>query len=117
MARYVKRVEVIDPNLLTGEITAFFQGNGYELVDDGGEVYWRKGDGFWVASRCAVINYEPGAVVITAFVNSGGIEMGVTGFYGWAIKKPFRKLLAALEEMLRAKGGKGAGNAEAAGTV
>lgn len=105
MSRYVNRVEVKDPNLLTNDITAFLESKNFRLVNYNGEPVWQKGHGVMAAAQYIVIHYEPGAVIVQAFVGAFGVsEMGLKGFVAIVSKRPLKKVVTALEEMLKAKG-------------
>ncbi len=103
MSRYVNKISVSDPNILTPKITTFLQSNGFALTYYGNEPVWQKGQGFWAASQHILIQYELGAVIVSAFIGAfGSKEMNLKGFVGIVAKKPLKKVVDALEEMIKA---------------
>lgn len=105
MSRYVNRVEVKDPNVLTNEIASFLESKGFKLANYNGEPVWQKGQGVMTAAQYIVIHYEPAAVIVQAFVGAFGLsEMDLKGFVAIVSKRPLKKVVTALEEMLKAKG-------------
>ena len=107
MARYMNRIEVRDPNALTNEIADFLSGKGYKLGVYNGETVWHR-NGF-NCEQMIIIRYEPNAVILTAFISFfdallGQTEMGITGFVALAGKRPLKKVVKALEELIKAKG-------------
>ena len=103
--RYSNRIEVKDPNVLTNEIAAFLKGRGFDLKNYNGETVFQKGRGIMTAAQYIVIHYEQNAVIVQAFVGAFGLsEMGLTGFVACVSKRPLKKTVAALEELIRLKG-------------
>lgn len=106
MSRYVNRIQVNDPNGLTDEIAAFLKGKGFNLVGYRGETVWQR-QGF-NCTQNIIIYFEAGAVIITAFINfydfiMGEAEMGIKGFVALVGKRPLKKIVKALEEMIKSK--------------
>jgi len=105
MSRYSNRIPVRDPNLFTGEIAAFLQSQGYKLGQRNNETVWWR-DGF-NCIEYIIINYDYGTVIVTAFIVTIDVieyEMGIKGFMGAVPKAKLKKVVEALEAMIRAKG-------------
>ena len=101
MARYEKVLPLVDSQANTfPQIQSLMTSKGYkyEIVD--GESVFRKGDGVWVVARYLKISYAPDAVRVQAWLNNTGMEMGLEGFYGSAVKKKLRKLVDQVEAIL-----------------
>ena len=103
MSRYINKIEVKDPFVLTDKIAAFLQGKGFVLGQRFGEAAWtRRGVN---CTQYIIINFEPAAVVITAFIAYfdmliGEIEAGIKGFIACFGKIPLKKVVRELEKML-----------------
>ena len=112
MARYINKISVpFDPNLLTNGITEYLTAKGFSLADYFGSPMWRKGTGMTVGKYVEIL-YEPGAVVISAFITmtnvaigfEGAAESALTGFYGCIPKRALKKVVTGLEELIRNRG-------------
>ncbi len=106
MSRYTNKIKVRDPAALTGDIAAFLTGKGMILGDYYGDIVWHK-DGM-NCKQIIIITYEPGTVLITAFINfhdmlTGETEMGIKGFIGLFGKRPLKKIVYGLEELIQNK--------------
>lgn len=101
MARYEKVLPLVDSQANTfPQIHSLMTGKGYKYEVLDGESVFRKGDGVWVVARYLKISYAPDAVRVQAWINNTGMEMGLDGFYGSAVKKKLRKLVEQVEAIL-----------------
>ena len=107
MSRYINRIKVKDPNILTDKISAFLQEKGFVLGQRHAEtVWWKKG---FNCLHHIIIQYETNAVIVTAFITysdlllGGETEAGINGFVAGFGKWPLKKIVRALEKTLAAQ--------------
>lgn len=105
MARYINILPQVDyPDQTYTKIQQYLFGKGYKTATVGGQQAFKKGDGFWTAARYVKITYYDGNVRVEAWVDSMGSEMGLDGFYGWAVKKPLKEDVKIIEMTLMLPG-------------
>lgn len=105
MARYQKILPMVDSEESTfAKVRAFLENKGFRYENSDGEWIFRKGDGFWVQAKCVKLTYQDGFVRLEAWVSNVGNEMDLEGFVGSAGKKPLKKIVAKLEEILAQPG-------------
>lgn len=85
----------------------YMRGEGFQYKNWRGEMVWQKGEGFAVTPQFMKITPGQGAVRVEAwlagFAFFPGVyagEMGLTGFYGWAVKAALRPRVAEIERRL-----------------
>ena len=101
MARYQKILPMVDSEENSfAKVFAFLESKGFRYENSDGEWIFRKGDGFWVQAKCVKLTYQDGFVQLEAWVSNVGNEMDLEGFVGCAGKKPLKKIVASLEEIL-----------------
>lgn len=84
----------------------FFAKEGFTLIDYKGEMVWKKGIGMLSAPQYIKLNYQDGQVHLEAWLKYAllpGVycgEMGLDGFWGFAIKDMLRKKVNTLMALL-----------------
>lgn len=85
----------------------FFAKEGFTLTDYNGERVWKKGVGMLTAPQFIKVDYQNGQVHLEAWMKYAilpGVycgEMGLTGFWGFAVKKVLRDRVDALIYLLQ----------------
>ena len=107
MARYYKQFPLpMSEEQAKGIIQNFLDLNGFVPYEQKGEPCFKKGSGFLTAPQFLKISLGGGVVVVEAwlrYVLLPGVyfgEMGLTGFYGWAVKKALKSKVDTLEASL-----------------
>lgn len=101
MARYEKLFPVVDsPANSFGAVQRYLESKGYKYRDRDGEQVFQKGDGVWVAARFIKVTYRENRVCLEAWIDAMGAEQGLDGFVGAAVKKPLKKEVMEIEQIL-----------------
>ncbi len=101
MARYERILPMVDSRENTfPKIQQLMKSKKFKYENRDGEMVFRKGDGVWLLGRFVKVTYTGSSVRIQAWVNSMGNEMDLEGFVGSAGKKPLRKLVNQIEQIL-----------------
>lgn len=94
MARFITEVQTNktdDENLFIAQ--DFLKKEGFELYERKGEVVWQKGNGLMTAPQFIKLSSQNGVVHLEAWLKYAWLpgvysgEMGLTGFFGIAMKK------------------------------
>lgn len=109
MSRYVNDVSVVkSPEEADAMITQFMASKGFKLKKhEGGVKLWQKGDGWVAAPQFISTAAHAGSVRIEAWIKYAWLpgvysgEMGLTGFFGFAIKAMLKSTVQALENELK----------------
>ena len=105
MARYIKEFPMVDYQENTyGEITKYLASQKFEYRHRDGEQLFQKGKGFWAAPSFVKVTYSHDSVRLEAWIDAFGDEQGLDGFVGMAVKKPLRKVVTKVEEILQKPG-------------
>ncbi len=106
MARYVKDyTHYADPQASFEAVQQYLTSEGYEYIEYNGENVFKKGHGLLVAPRFIKVSFYQGAVRIEAWMKYAllpGVycgEIGLTGFFGSAVRGPLEDVVANLERM------------------
>lgn len=105
MARYQRIFPMVDSQEKSfAKVHSFLTGKKfkYETVD--GQQVFRKGNGFWAAAKFIRICYADNHVRLEAWVDAMGSEMDLEGFAGCAAKKPLKKIVVQVQEILNQPG-------------
>lgn len=98
MPRYIADYTLNKPDDFVKFVSEdFFAKTGFKLTQFEGEMVWKKGIGMLTAPQFIKFSYNQGVahlevwlkIAILPGVYTG--EMGLTGFYGWAIKSKLKK--------------------------
>jgi hypothetical protein len=92
---------------LEGIIASFMENEGFKKTVRRGEEVWKKGIGMLAAPQFLKTEIKSGALHIEAWLKNAllpGVyvgEMGITGFYGFAIKAALRKRVDKLTALIQ----------------
>ena len=93
MSRYVNQLNTpVDTHSFSNVISDYMISEGFKIVDYKGAKVWKKGTGWLTAPQYICFTYGPNFIRIEAFIRNvflPGVyfgEMGLDGFYGWAVK-------------------------------
>lgn len=101
MARYQKVFPMVDTQASTfAQIQQYLSQKGFRYKNRDGEPVFQKGDGIWAAARFIKVSYYGNFVRLEAWVDAMGAEQDLEGFVASAVKKPLKKIVAQLEEIL-----------------
>ncbi len=111
MARYIKAFQFYaKPEDVFAEISKYLKDEGYEYVEMEGENVFKKGNGFltnptffkfsFAGNRLRMETWMKYALLPGVFVG----ELDLKGFIGCAVKGPWKKRVAYLEQVLTALG-------------
>ena len=101
MARYQRVMPMVAGKEVTfPQIQKLMTEKGYHYEPAEGKEIFRKGDGVWTMGRYIAITYAGKFVNVEAWVTNIGTEMNLEGFVGCAGKKPVKKLVAQVENIL-----------------
>lgn len=110
--RFVAEFQVNQPEEFVGFIlTDFFAKEGFQLTDYNGERVWKKGIGMLAAPQFIKVSYYAGQVHLEAWLKFAilpGVycgEMGLDGFWGFAIKEQLKSRVMALIQLLQQQNG------------
>ena len=105
MARYQRIFPVVDSKENSfAKVQAFLTEKKFKYETMDGQKVFRKGDGFWMASRYIRLSYADNFVRLEAWVDVMGDEMDLEGAVGAAAKKPLRKIVDQVEQILTQPG-------------
>jgi hypothetical protein len=106
--RYVTEFQVYQPEqAISFIIQDFFQKEGFSLVEYQGEMVWKKGVGVLTAPQFMRVLYSQGWIHLEAWLKYAilpGVycgEMGLDGFFGFAIKEQLRTRVRQLMTLLQ----------------
>lgn len=107
MARYIKDFQInVDPQTAHSAVNQYLQKEGYEYINYDGENVFKKGQGVWSNPTFFKFSYAGNVVRMETWMKYAffpGVyvgELGVTGFVGSAMKGPWKKRIAYLENVL-----------------
>ena len=101
MARYQRVMPMVASKEFSfPQIQKLLTGKGFRYEPAEGKDIFRKGDGVWTMGRYISVTYAGKFVNVEAWVTSIGSEMDLEGFVGCAGKKPVKKLVAQVENIL-----------------
>ena len=79
---------------------------GYLIQSYGNETVYRNGSGMFAAAKFIKISMVPGGIQVEAFIVGFNfirlVEMGLTGFFGFVIKKRLKVLVEELINLIEA---------------
>ncbi len=87
-------------------VTDYMSREGFTYTTYKGEELWKKGVGMMAAPQFMKVNFQNGQVHIEAwlkYVILPGVycgEMGLKGFWGWAVKKTLKQRVDTLVSIL-----------------
>lgn len=101
MARYVKTIPMKDvmENSFS-RIRQYLESKKFKYRTRDGEQLFQKGDGVWVAASFVKVTYAGGFARVEAWIDAMGAEQNLDGFVGCAAKKPLKKIVERVEEIL-----------------
>ncbi len=96
---YTKAFTEVD-NTITNILTL----SGYKKIDRNGEVIWKKGTGFLTAMQYIKIEYAPGMVVASGWIQAGlgSLEAPEMALHGAAAAIPKKSVMKVLEKIQNA---------------
>lgn len=101
MARYCKELAVVDyPEKTLAEVRKYLASQKFVYRQCDGEWLFQKGKGFWVAPSFLKVTYSRDTVRVEAWIDAFGSEQDLEGFVGVAAKKPLKKVVTKVEEIL-----------------
>lgn len=101
MARYVKDFPMVDDFQNTyPQISRLLHDEKYLPRTRDGEQVFQKGDGVWLAASFVKVTRLGNTVRLEAWVDVWGADQGLEGFAGSAVKKPLKKIVARIEQIL-----------------
>ena len=101
MARYQRVMPMVASKEFSfPQIQKLLTGKGFRYEPAEGKDIFRKGDGVWTMGRYISVTYAGKFVNVEAWVTNIGSEMDLEGFVGCAGKKPVKKLVAQVENIL-----------------
>lgn len=101
MARYIKELPMVDYRENTfPQIQQYLQSQKYEYLYRDGEQVFQKGKGVWVAPSFIKVSYRSNTVKLEAWIDAMGSEQGLDGVVGVAAKKPLKKAVEQVEQIL-----------------
>lgn len=105
MARYVQVFPIVDAPVSSFEqIRRYLTSKKFTYRVRDGEQLFQKGDGVWVAPSFIKVAYGPNEVLLEAWIDALGQEQDLEGFVGSAAKKPLKKVVKQVEEILKKPG-------------
>ncbi len=101
MARYVQTFPIVeDPAVSFDQIRRYLTSMKYIYRVRDGQQLFQKGDGVWLAPSFVRVVYHADCVCLEAWVDIYGKEQDMGGMMGSAVKKPLKKVVARVEEIL-----------------
>ena len=102
VARYTQDVVLNKPDdFVYFMMNDYLQKNGFSMSDWKGEPAYRAGDGFFEGYKYMKWSYANGVFHLEAWLKGTfGGEMGLDGFVGYMMKKPFKDNLTQLISLL-----------------
>lgn len=105
MARYQSVFPMVDSQANTfAQIQQYLSQKGFRYKNLDGEQVFQKGDGVWTAARFVKVSYYGNFARVEAWVDTMGAEQDLEGFVASAVKKPLKKIVAHIEEILTRPG-------------
>ncbi len=105
MARYSQTFPIVEnPTISFEQIQRYMTSMKYMYRVRDGQQLFQKGDGVWVAPSFLRVVYKEDQVLLEAWVDVNGKEQDLEGAVGSAVKKPLKKVVAKVEEILRTPG-------------
>ena len=109
MARYIHTFATnLTPEETAAVVQQFMQNVAFRYLPyKNGEMVWKKGNGFLAAPQYIKVTQLNGQITVEAFLKIAilpGVfagEMGLTGFFGFAIKETLRNRVTVLEQNLQ----------------
>ncbi len=108
MARYISEIATTkDINTARFVAEDFFNKEGFTKTNYQGEEVWKKGVGLLTAPQFIKITYTEGKIYLQAWLKFAllpGVylgEMGITGFFGFALKKMLASRVKTLETLIK----------------
>lgn len=83
-----------------GKIQQYLKSKGFKYRTRDGEQLFQKGDGVWVAAKFIKVTYYNNVAYVEAWIDAMGQEQALEGFVGSAAKKPLKKIVAEVENIL-----------------
>lgn len=113
--RFVAEFQVNQSEEFVGFIlTDFFAKEGFQMTDYNGERVWKKGIGMLAAPQFIKVSYYAGQIHLEAWLKFAilpGVycgEMGLDGFWGFAIKEQLKSRVMTLIQLLQQQNGQAA---------
>ena len=101
MARYTKNIPMVDSQANSfAKVQQYLQSQKFKYRTRDGEQVFQKGDGVWVAAKFIKVTYYNNIVRLEAWVDAMGAEQDLEGFVASAAKKPLKKAVAQVEQIL-----------------
>ncbi|OJU13314.1 MAG: hypothetical protein BGN88_09205 [Clostridiales bacterium 43-6] len=107
MARYVNHFPLNkDPQTLTQMVGDYLTSEGFEYTVFKGETVWKKGKGLLTAPQFVKLGFIGDGVVVEAWLKYAlfpGVyvgEMGITGFFGVAMKVILKARVKSIEQII-----------------
>lgn len=101
MARYSKTLSMVDYQANSfAQIQQYLTGKGFKYHLRDGEQVFQKGDGVWLVAKFVKVTYSYNQVRVEAWIDNLGMEQDLEGFVASAAKKPLKKIVAQVEEIL-----------------
>lgn len=102
MSRYVQNVVLNKPDdFVNYMMTDFIQKYEFSLYNWKGETCYRRGDAMLEGYRYFTWGYQNGVLHIEAWLKGiSGQEMGLTGFWGFAVKSAYRNMIDSFIQLL-----------------
>ena len=108
MSRYMKELTTtLTPDEIVRVTEQYCSGEGFQIKDWHGETVWQKGGGWAVTPQLIKVTPGSGAVRVEAWLAGFALlpgvylgEMGLSGFWGWAVKAALKPRVAELERRL-----------------
>lgn len=103
MARYVQEIVLNKPDdFVQFMMNDFIHKYDFSLNNWKGEPCYRTGDAFMSGYRYFTWGYQNGVLHLEAWLKGTfGGEMGLTGFYGWAVKSAYKKDVDGFIQLLQ----------------
>ena len=105
MARYIKEFPMVDFKANSyAKIHSYLTSQKFVQKIRDGENLFQKGDGIWAAPSFIKIVYCGNTARVEAWIDVYGEDQGLDGFTGIAVKKPLKKVVEQVEQILQTPG-------------
>lgn len=103
MSRYIQDIVLNKPDdFVNFMMSDFIHKYDFFLHNWKGETCYRSGDAFMAGYRYFTWGYQNGVLHLEAWLRGPfGTEMGLTGFYGWAVKAGYKKEVDEIIQLLQ----------------